>query len=163
MAYFDINDESKQTESNLLSSLVLTFTAVSKRYALLDCLYEKYYRIHTPTNFDLLDVLKELVIGCKKSYIVIDALDECAVHGKLFEVINAIHGWQISSFHLLVTSRSEQRINLWQRCRNILHKKYIFLQILLEVISYPTSILLLGMNVNSTDGTLILKHISRPH
>ena len=108
--YFDINDESKQTENNLLSSLVLTFTAISKRYALLNCLYKKYHQIHTPTNFDLLNLLKELVIGCKKSYIVIDALDECAAHGKLFDVINVIHGWQISSFHLLVTSRSEQRI-----------------------------------------------------
>ena len=107
--YFDINDKAKQTSESLLSSLVLSFTAKSKNYLLIDQLYEQHDQLHKPTEDELLHLLMELLCRFKQVYMVIDALDECNDYCQLFDqVIRVIHEWQLPQLHLLMSSRREQ-------------------------------------------------------
>ena len=73
-------------------------------------LYEKYDKLHAPTEDDLLELLMQLLQDFKQAYIVIDALDECDESHQLFELINVIHGWELPHFHFLLSSRREQDI-----------------------------------------------------
>ena len=107
--YFDINDKAKQTSESLLSSLVLSFTAKSKNYLLIDQLYEQHDQLHKPAEDELLHLLMELLCCFKQVYMVIDALDECNDYCQLFDqVIRVIHEWQLPQLHLLMSSRREQ-------------------------------------------------------
>ena len=116
--YFDIGDRKKQTTRDLLSHLVLALTARSKNYSILESLYEKHDKLYSPTQDELLGLLKELLNCFKQNYVVIDALDECDEYEQLFtKVITIIHGWQLSNVHFLMTSRREQHILLdMQEC-----------------------------------------------
>ena len=118
--YFDTNDKARQTTDSLLASLVLDLTARSRKYDLLHKLYDNHNRLHTPTDSELMDVLMELLKGFTQAYIIIDALDECVAYYQLFETIRIIHGWEISHFHLLVSSRREQNIlETIQECSHV--------------------------------------------
>ncbi|KAF8324400.1 ankyrin repeat-containing domain protein [Amanita rubescens] len=109
--YFDINDKAKQTSESLLSSLVLSFTARSKKYLFMEQLYEQHDQLHKPTEDELLHLLMKLLCCFKEVYMVIDALDECDDYYQLFDqVIRVIHKWQLPQLHLLVSSRREQDI-----------------------------------------------------
>ncbi|KAF8678526.1 hypothetical protein AX14_004715, partial [Amanita brunnescens Koide BX004] len=108
--YFDINDEAKQTSRSLLSWLVLVLTSSSKNYLAMDRLYQLHNKLTKPRNNELLDLFKELLGSFKQVYIVIDALDECKEYHQLFKVIEAVHDWEMSHFHFLVSSRKEQYI-----------------------------------------------------
>ena len=106
--YFDINDNAKQTSESLLSSLVLSFTAKSKNYHLVEQLCEQHDQLHKPTEDELLHLLMNLLCCFKQAYMVIDALDECDDYCQLFDqVIRVIHEWQLPQLHLLVSSRRE--------------------------------------------------------
>ena len=109
--YFDVNDKAKQTSESLLSSLVLSFTAKSKNYLLIDQLYEQHVQLHKPTEDEILHLLMKLLCCFKQAYMVIDALDECDDYCQLCDqVIRVIHEWQLPQLHLLVSSRREQDI-----------------------------------------------------
>ena len=110
--YFDTNDKAKQTSRSLLSSIALSLSARSNNYLSMERLYEKYDKLYTPTEDDLLELLMELLQDFKQAYIVIDALDECdaSEYHQLFELINVIHGWELPHFHFLLSSRREQDI-----------------------------------------------------
>ncbi|KAF8343374.1 ankyrin repeat-containing domain protein, partial [Amanita rubescens] len=109
--YFDINDKMKQTSRSLLSSLVLSLTAKSKDFLLLEKLYDKHDQLHKPTKSELLHLLMKLLQLFQQAYIVIDALDECDDYYQLFvQVVKIIYEWQLPHFHLLVSSRREQHI-----------------------------------------------------
>ena len=114
--YFDMNDKAKQTSTSLLSSLVITLTVKSDNYYPIEGLYKQHNGLHLPTEHELLALLRELLQGFKQTYIVVDALDECNDYHHLFhQVVKVIHGWKISDFHLLVTSRSEKHIIITMR------------------------------------------------
>ncbi|KAK2463840.1 hypothetical protein APHAL10511_004145 [Amanita phalloides] len=108
--YFDINEEAKQKPKSFLSVLVLAFSASSGNYSPLEKLYEKQF--YCPIESNLLEVLKELMKGFKLAYIIVDAFDECQAYGELFKMIRVIYGWKMSSCHILVTSRREERVIL---------------------------------------------------
>ena len=108
--YFDTSDEAKQTSKRLLSSLAWSLTVQSKNYLPIKKLHERCRAYH-PTQDDLVGLLEDLLNGFKQAYIVIDALDECDKYDQLCKkVVEVIHGWQLSQFHLLVTSRRNQDI-----------------------------------------------------
>ena len=108
--YFDTNDKAKQTSRSLLLSIALSLSARSNNYLSIEKLYEKYDKLYTPTEDDLLELLMELLQGFKQAYIVIDALDECDEYHQLVELINVIHGWELLHCHFLLSSRREQDI-----------------------------------------------------
>ena len=109
--YFDINDKAKQTCRSLLSSLVLSLTAKSKTFDLLEKLYEEHDKLYLPTEDELLDLLKELLQSFQQAYIVVDALDESDDCYKLLDqVVKVMHAWHFSHLHILMSSRREQNI-----------------------------------------------------
>ena len=111
--YFDIKDKTKQTFRNLLSSLVLGLVAKSKKYLLMENLYQRHDQIHSPTDDELKDLFMDLLQGFNQAYVVIDALDECLEHELLpiFEMVKSIlERLEMSHCHLLVSSRREKRI-----------------------------------------------------
>jgi hypothetical protein len=108
--YFDTNDQEKQSVESLINFLVLSFTAKSNKFDLVDSLYEKHMKLTKPANHELLDVLYKLIEACGTAYIVVDALDECAHYDDLHDVIEEILHWQLPHCHLLVSSRREQYI-----------------------------------------------------
>jgi hypothetical protein len=108
--YFDAGDQGKQTDENLLSSLVMTFTVKSGNYSVLENLHNKHNQLHKPTISELLDALRELTKGFQRAYIIIDALDECSQYDDLFRVIMGMLHWNMPHLHLLVTSRREKYI-----------------------------------------------------
>ncbi|KAF8713547.1 hypothetical protein AX14_012942 [Amanita brunnescens Koide BX004] len=109
--YFDINDKTKQSSRNLLSSLVLSLTAKSNDYSPLERLYMELDKLHLPTERELLDLLRELLQFFKQAYIVIDALDECDDYDQLFnQVIRVMRTWNVSHLHVFMSSRREQNI-----------------------------------------------------
>ena len=116
--YFDINDKAKQTCRSLLSSLVLSLTAKSKNFDLVEKLYEEHDKLYLPTEDELLDLLKKLLQYFNQAFIVIDALDECDDFYQLFDqVIKVMHEWHLSHLHLLMSSRREQNIiMMMQEC-----------------------------------------------
>jgi hypothetical protein len=59
---------------------------------------------------NLTDLLHELVLSFPKTYIVLDALDECADRTHLMSTLEIIAGWRIEQLHLLVTSRREKDV-----------------------------------------------------
>jgi hypothetical protein len=53
----------------------------------------------------LMKVLKDILAGRGKVYIIVDALDKCSDIKEMLEKIEEIHTWSLSQLHLLVTSR----------------------------------------------------------
>jgi hypothetical protein len=45
-----------------------------------------------------------------KTYIILDALDECTDREELLEFIQEINGWKVGNLHILATSRNERDI-----------------------------------------------------
>lgn len=43
-------------------------------------------------------------------FFVLDALDECSQREDLLQLIESIHGWRLSTLHILATSRREKDI-----------------------------------------------------
>lgn len=74
----------------------------------MNSLYAKHAKLNLPTEDELLDLLKKLLQKFEQKYVIIDALDECGdVDGLFHQVIKVIHGWNLSHFHLFVTSRDQ--------------------------------------------------------
>ncbi|KAJ4314926.1 hypothetical protein N0V94_006230 [Neodidymelliopsis sp. IMI 364377] len=108
--YFTFSDSSKQTYRSLLLSLV---TELSRKHPIdssLRALHDKT-KPHTPSEEALEVVLTALLQEAKSSYIIIDALDECAEDEKeqviegLKSVTQACMGLRV-----LITSRREDDI-----------------------------------------------------
>ena len=73
--------------------------------------------IYSPTEDELLGMLRKLLQCFKQTYVVIDALDECDDYNQVFDRVKTIHGWQLSCLHLLVSSRREQKIiEIMEQC-----------------------------------------------
>lgn len=55
-------------------------------------------------------LLQQMVKTFNRTYILLDALDECTDRKALLEFIKAVMDWNIDSLHLLATSRKENDI-----------------------------------------------------
>ena len=53
----------------------------------------------------LLETLRNLVLTFHNVYVILDALDESADCEEILHFINAVHAWDLSRLHILVTSR----------------------------------------------------------
>lgn len=63
-----------------------------------------------PTVQELTTLLHQMLKHFNSTFILLDALDECAGREHLFEFVEALMGWKISNLHLLATSRKENDI-----------------------------------------------------
>jgi transcriptional regulator of met regulon len=63
-----------------------------------------------PSLDELLEVLQRMIQEFPQSYIVLDALDECAKQAELMYIVESIAEWSLKKLHILVTSRQERDI-----------------------------------------------------
>jgi hypothetical protein len=116
--YFDFRDVKKQDRYGLLSSLVSQLSAESDScYEVLSQLYSRNAGgTRRPTSGALTRCLKEMLSlpGRVRTYIVIDALDECpnisgtpSAREEILELIEEFVDLNLPNLHLCVTSRPE--------------------------------------------------------
>ena len=105
--YFDFNDAEKQESDKMIRSLVKQLYALSPNNSgQLETLFSSCSNgEQQPSSDDLMQALKNLMKGFHKTYIILDALDECTDRQELLEIIEEIQNWQLSGLHMLLTSR----------------------------------------------------------
>jgi len=107
--YFDFNDDKKQQHENLIRSLIVQLSTQSEKYS--DSLQALYSRSkdgkHQPSYDGLVGSLKSMLQLHPKTYIILDALDECADREELLKLLQEI---SIGKVQVLATSRKERDI-----------------------------------------------------
>ena len=63
-----------------------------------------------PTVNDMTTVLRQMLKSFSTTYILLDALDECTDREDFLHFIEVLMSWNISSLHMLATSRKENDI-----------------------------------------------------
>ncbi|KAJ7114802.1 hypothetical protein C8R44DRAFT_709937 [Mycena epipterygia] len=106
--YFDFRDQNKQLTEIMLRSIILQLSAQSPHpYSALDRQYALLKGQTLPTYQNLLDVLDRILMELGRTYIVLDALDECK-DDDLISFILRLRGWTKNPLHLLVTSQPRE-------------------------------------------------------
>ncbi|KAJ7102707.1 ankyrin repeat-containing domain protein [Mycena epipterygia] len=106
--YFDFNNKEGHAVENALRRIVLQLSAHSPNgYKALDERHQLSRGQTLPTYQDLQDVLKELLSELARTYIILDALDECqdTEQEKLVDLISMLRSWTQTPLHLLITSQ----------------------------------------------------------
>ncbi|KAJ7199853.1 ankyrin repeat-containing domain protein [Mycena pura] len=109
--YFDFRDEKKQSVEIALRRILLQLSARSTHsYQTLDEEYMKSSGQNLPNYGQLLQILKELLGKLGRTYIVLDALDECkeADYQRLVELISKLQRFIEGASHLLQHGASIQ-------------------------------------------------------
>jgi hypothetical protein len=112
--YFDFTDPQKQVPELMARSLISQLSQQCvKLPASLETLFSSCEnRQRKPTLDELLEVLQQITLESSQSYIILDALDECANRAELMDTLETIAGWQLKKLHILVTSRRERDIEI---------------------------------------------------
>ena len=110
--YFDFNDKQEQLCDPMLRSLIAQLSPqISEGPNILDAMYCACGNgALQPTASKLTATLQELVAGSTEVFILLDALDECKDRDVLMAKLEEMSRWQITSLHMLVTSRQEKEI-----------------------------------------------------
>lgn len=107
--YFDFKAKQAQTVDNALRRIVLQLSAQSPhRYRALNRHYILSDGQILPSYQDLERVLKELFLELGRTYIILDALDECedtAFGPQLVDLITTLRDWTKTPLHLLFASQ----------------------------------------------------------
>ncbi|KAF7349461.1 Pfs domain-containing protein [Mycena sanguinolenta] len=107
--YFDFRNKETQSLENALRRIVLQLSAQSPSlYATLDSHYQLSNGQKLPTDSELRDILRSLLRELGRTYIVLDALDECNssdVH-QLVEILLILKTWTETPLHVLITSQT---------------------------------------------------------
>ena len=110
--YFDFNDAEKQRHEKMIRSLICQlfmyeYSAISALQTLCSsCLNGG----RQPTLEMLLETLRQMMTFLEDTYIILDALDECAEREELLTDLESIVAWKDANLHVLVTSRKENDI-----------------------------------------------------
>jgi ankyrin repeat domain-containing protein 50 len=107
--YFSFQDTEKQKVANLLRSILSQLVRQTEYIPdPVVILYDNYLHSEPPKD-RLLSAIKSMINGHKKTFIVIDALDECpdenGERSDLCNILREIKEWAASNLHVLVTSR----------------------------------------------------------
>ncbi|KAJ7292767.1 hypothetical protein C8J57DRAFT_1210486 [Mycena rebaudengoi] len=106
--YFDFKDKEGHAVLRALRCIVLQLSAQSPYpYKTLGREYMVSKGVKLPNYQDLLRVLEDLLRELGRTYIIIDALDECpdGEHEKLIGLILWLQNWSATPLHLLFTSQ----------------------------------------------------------
>jgi hypothetical protein len=109
--YFDFSDAQKQNFSNMLCSFVgqLSAARVSEE---VDELYKSCNEgQRQPCVDDLVKILVALCSGSHRTYVIVDAMDECTERKQLLTFLCTIIQTDVIQVNVLVTSREEQDIS----------------------------------------------------
>jgi hypothetical protein len=110
--FFDFNDAQKQDPEMMVRSLLCQLSQQSiKIPATLDALFSSCDSgQRQPSIHALMNALQSMIQDLPQTYIVLDALDECAQRAELMEMFETMVGWKVPNLHLLATSRRERDI-----------------------------------------------------
>ena len=110
--FFDFNDIDKQRPENMIRSLLnqLSLHCVNVPQVLQE-LYSSCLNGDRKPNFDVvLKTLHQMAAAFDKTFIVLDALDECNGRLELLKNIKELISWDDTNLRVLVTSRKEKDI-----------------------------------------------------
>ncbi|KAJ7865042.1 ankyrin repeat-containing domain protein [Mycena olivaceomarginata] len=106
--YFDFKQQDAQAVESALRRIILQLSAQSPDgYRALNKHYTLSKGQTPPTYQDLQQVLRELLSGLKRTYIILDALDECedGEITQLLHLVSELRGWTKTPLHLFLTSQ----------------------------------------------------------
>ncbi|KAJ7932364.1 hypothetical protein B0H13DRAFT_2516560 [Mycena leptocephala] len=105
--YFDFKDKAGHTIDRALRHIILQFSASSPyHYRALEEQHKVSNGATLPTYQDLQHIVRALLREIGRTYLVLDALDECSEElGQLMDLILRLHEWDESPLHLLFTSQ----------------------------------------------------------
>ena len=107
--FFDFNDAATQSLANLMKSLIVQL--LNKCPQIPRVLQDVYSACQKgrrdPSSEQLLDMLDSILQTISTSYLVLDALDECAERADLLETLERVVNRRYSNVHILLTSRKE--------------------------------------------------------
>ena len=112
--YFDFRDSKKQEVAGLLRSVLVqlasrdlkTLKEVEKLYNQNDCGKQQ------PDKRSLLSILLSVLRSSLRTYLIIDALDECSQRREMLRILSDIYRQCSEEVNVLVTSRKERDIEL---------------------------------------------------
>ena len=111
--YFDTDNVDRRYCSNMLRALVQQFAIGNG-----DCLktLSQSYLAHRkglkqPSSHTLSTILRSMMKICGRTFIVLDALDECDSQIEILDFIKDIEFWQHADLHILLTSRTDTDIS----------------------------------------------------
>jgi hypothetical protein len=107
--YFDFGNKETQSVEIALRRIVLQLSAQSQDpYRSLDEHCKSSAGQRLPSYKDLQKILHQLLQELNRTYIVLDALDECDNDLKLVELVTTLRAWTETPLHLLITSQTRQ-------------------------------------------------------
>ncbi|KAF7341235.1 Vegetative incompatibility protein HET-E-1 [Mycena venus] len=107
--YFSVGKKDTQNVETMLRRLVLQLSAASTHpYQILNDQYRSSNGQRLPLPHDLVEILKRLLRDLGRTYIILDALDECdaAEFGKLVDLVAILRVWKETPLHVLLTSQT---------------------------------------------------------
>ena len=112
--YFDFSDSKKQGVAGLLRSvLVQLVSRDQKTLKEVEKLYNQNdYGKQQPDKKSLLSILLSVLRSPLRTYLIIDALDECSQPGEMLRLLSDIYRQCSEEVNVLVTSRKERDIEL---------------------------------------------------
>ncbi len=110
--YFNFNDKAKQNAKGCILALIKqSSTQGAAALASLERSWEKHRATGSQLSLEVSQYLLRLMMPLlDKTYIIVDALDECFERDELIELLITIHSWHCPHMHLLITSRKERDI-----------------------------------------------------
>ena len=110
--YFDFTNTDKQKPELMVRSLISQLSEQCIEMPLaLEALYLSLDKGNRQPSIDaLMDVLQQVLQEFPQSYLILDALDECADRAELMRILEQIAGWQLEEMRVMVTSRKERDI-----------------------------------------------------
>ena len=114
--FFDGRDAQQglQRHEDLLRSLIWQFSQRCDGFpSALNDLYDECSSRVQPLSLESLQrTLFRILDSFSDTYVIVDALDECADRTKLLDWIKQMTNWKVGKLHLLATSRPERDIEI---------------------------------------------------
>jgi hypothetical protein len=109
--YFDCRTKDTQNVEMALRRMILQLSAQSPHpYRLLDDWYELLNGQVLPSYQDLHLIFQQIIRELSRTYIILDALDECddGDFNRLVDLVLSLRQWTESPLHLLITSQTRR-------------------------------------------------------
>lgn len=107
--FFDFRARDHQDACFFLSSILVQLQqAKGEVLPILSALHESHSKSsQRPSDVELLETMRTVLLEQNQVYTIIDGLDECGVQERILEVLEEISRWQVPHHHLLVASRKD--------------------------------------------------------
>ncbi|KAJ7660456.1 hypothetical protein B0H17DRAFT_1145012 [Mycena rosella] len=110
MAYFYSTSETREAEASKSRFDALFSNYLPSARRLTNVLTRTTLRVNLPSYKDLLSIIPELLRQLGRTYIIIDALDECNTddHDRLVALMTTFRQWNETQLHVFFTSQTRE-------------------------------------------------------